>query len=92
MAELKTGTEIAGSIAIHQGNDSNTISTSGGINAATLDGIDSSGFSTSTHGHDGVYAKIDGSSSHNGNIKISGSTIYIRAGGAWRQVYPPIYV
>ena len=91
MAELKSGTEIAGSIAIHQGNDGNSITSTDGVNAATLDGLSSSEFATSGHGHDGTYARIDGTATHNGNIKISGSTVYIRAGSAWKQVFPAVY-
>ena len=91
MAELKSGTEIAGSTAIHQGNDGNSITSTDGVNAATLDGKNSSEFATSGHGHDGTYARIDGNTGHNGNIYISGSNIYIRAAGSWKQVYPAVY-
>jgi len=91
MAELKSGTKIDASIAIHQGNDANSITSTQGVNAATLDGHDTSYFATSGHGHDGTYARRDGSTSHDGNIKTSGSTVYIRASNGWRQVYPAVY-
>lgn len=28
---------------------------------------------------------------YDGQIKVSGSTVYVWAGGAWRQIYPAVY-
>jgi hypothetical protein len=91
MAELKSGTKINSSVAIHQGNDANTITTTQGVNAATLDGEEASAFADASHTHAGVYARSDGATTNNGDIKTSGSNIYMWANGAWRQIYPAVY-
>jgi hypothetical protein len=87
MAELKVDTTIDGNKAWQKGNDGSGST----LDADLLDGKNSSEFATSGHGHDGTYARIDGTATHNGNIKISGSTVYIRAGSAWKQVFPAVY-
>jgi len=87
MAELKVNTTIDGNTAWQEGNDGAT----SGLDADTIDGNDTSYFATAGHGHDGTYARIDGNTTHSGNIYISGSTIYIRAAGSWKQIYPAVY-
>jgi hypothetical protein len=90
MANLKTGTKIDTSVAIHQGNDTNSITSTGGVNAATLDGEEASSFASATHYHAGVYARSDGSTTNTGDIKVASGIIYIYSGG-WKQVYPAVY-
>jgi hypothetical protein len=93
MAELKSGTKINSSLAIHQGNDANTINTEQGVNAATLDGAEATAFADASHSH-ADYARSSGhpDTPNAGDISVDSTTgvISIYSSG-WKQVYPAVY-
>ena len=57
-------------------NEATTLSLTNTIDAATLDGIDSTGFATSSHNHDGTYLKLSGGTM-NGNVNLDENRLEI---------------